>query len=163
MPSIAHDPELAADTERLHAALKHLLRVYQFRDRDRICCHDVSVTQCHALERLVEDGSMSQNELAAALYLDKSTTSRVVSALERKGYLARTPDPEDGRANRLRATPAGAALVAAIEADILAREARLLADFDPEVRRSMARLVDELARAQASMIDASGGSCCTLD
>jgi MarR family transcriptional regulator, 2-MHQ and catechol-resistance regulon repressor len=163
MPSSVHDPDIGADTARLHDALKHLLRVYQYRDRDRICCHDVSVTQCHALEHLVEEGAIGQNELAAALYLDKSTTSRVVSALERKGYLVRSPDPADGRARLLEVTPDGRALVAAIEADILAAQARLLAAFDPEVRKSMARLIDALARAQASTVDASGGSCCTLD
>ena len=32
-----------------------LVRVYQFRDRDHICCHDVSVTQCYALEMLVAE------------------------------------------------------------------------------------------------------------
>jgi hypothetical protein len=40
----------AGDAETFHAALSELVRVYQFRDRDRICCHDVSVTQCYALE-----------------------------------------------------------------------------------------------------------------
>jgi MarR family transcriptional regulator, 2-MHQ and catechol-resistance regulon repressor len=163
MPSILRDPDLQRDAAQLHEALKRLLRVYQYRDRDRICCHDVSVTQCHALEHLVEEGAIGQNELAATLYLDKSTTSRVVSALERKGYLVRTPDPADGRARLLEVTPEGRTLVAAIEADILAGQARLLAAFEPEVRKSMARLIDALARAQASTVDASGGSCCTLD
>ena len=46
-----------ATAEELHAALSALIRVYQFRDRDRICCHDVSVTQCYALEALVKLGA----------------------------------------------------------------------------------------------------------
>lgn len=45
-----------ADAEALHTAVADLVRVYQFRDRDRICCHDISVTQCYALEALVEHG-----------------------------------------------------------------------------------------------------------
>jgi MarR family transcriptional regulator, 2-MHQ and catechol-resistance regulon repressor len=164
VPSIpGADPELARDTVALHQALQDLLRVYQFRDRDRICCHDVSVTQCHALEQLVEQGPLSQSELAATLFLDKSTMSRVVSALERKGYLERTADPGDGRAHRLVVTPSGEALVATIEADILEREARLLSDFPSPVRQAMARLVGELARAQGARIDTRGGTCCTLD
>jgi SAM-dependent methyltransferase len=36
---------------RLYAALSDLVRVYQFRDRDRICCHDISVTQQDAILR----------------------------------------------------------------------------------------------------------------
>ena len=56
----------------------------QFRDRDRICCHDISVTQCYALETLVQQGPVRLSGLAERLFLDKSTTSRVVSTLVRK-------------------------------------------------------------------------------
>ena len=66
-----------ADAAELYDALAALVRVYQFRDRDRICCHDVSVTQCYAMEALLKIGPCSLNALAAELYLDKSTASRV--------------------------------------------------------------------------------------
>ena len=49
---------LQADSLALHEALADLVRAYQFRDRDRICCHDISVTQCYALEALKRDGPM---------------------------------------------------------------------------------------------------------
>src|SRR3954462_6510043 len=89
------DPILERDTEALYDALSELIRVYQFRDRDRICCFDVSVTQCYALEALARRGGMTLNDLAAQLYLDKSTASRVVDALERKGYMTRLTHPAD--------------------------------------------------------------------
>ena len=81
------------DAEALHAAVSDLVRIYQFRDRDRICCYDISVTQCYALECLVEHGAMRSQALAERLMLDKSTTTRVVDALERKGYVARSTAP----------------------------------------------------------------------
>ena len=84
---------LDADAGALHDALSELVRVYQFRDRDRICCHDISVTQCYALEALLRRGPSGLNELAAELYLDKSTASRVVATLERKRYISRAPPP----------------------------------------------------------------------
>ena len=87
----ALDSDLARDARAFYDALSDLVRVYQFRDRDRICCYDISVSQCYALEALVRRGGMTLNDLAAQLYLDKSTASRVVDALERKGYVARTP------------------------------------------------------------------------
>jgi hypothetical protein len=68
---------LHEDARAVHEALSDLVRVYQFRDRDRICCHDVSVTQCYALEALIRRGPITLGELAAELYLDKSTASRV--------------------------------------------------------------------------------------
>ena len=85
------DLALERDVHLFYDALSDLIRVYQFRDRDRICCYDVSVSQCYGLEALVRRGPMTLNDLAAHLYLDKSTASRVVDALERKGYVARSP------------------------------------------------------------------------
>ena len=91
---------LDRDAEALQSAVADLVRVYQFRDRDRICCHDVSVTQCYALETLVEQGPLRLGALAQRLFLDKSTTSRVVATLVKKGYVEQQPDASDGRATR---------------------------------------------------------------
>lgn len=161
-PSIGRgDLPASEDARELHHALSDLLRAVQFRDRDRICCYDVSVTQCYALEVLAGRGPMRSNELAAALYLDKSTTSRVVDALVRKGYAERRPDPEDGRAVQVVVTPAGTSLYRRIEADLLGDVEALIGELEPDVRRAAVRLVRRLAEAGACRIDASGG-CCTL-
>lgn len=162
LPVLPADPGLARETEELYDALEDLLRVYQFRDRDRICCFDISVSQCYGLEGLVRRGSMTLNDLAAYLYLDKSTASRVVDALERKGYVARTPHPNDRRALLLEATPAGRELEGKIRESILAEERQLLVDFAPEVRQAMTLLLRRLARAAGANVEASGGSCCRL-
>ena len=156
------DLGLAQDTEELYDALEDLLRVYQFRDRDRICCFDVSVSQCYALEELVRRGAMTLNDLAAYLYLDKSTASRVVDALERKGYVTRSPHPEDRRALLLEATSAGRTLEGRIRDSILAEERGLVADFAPEVRKAMTQLIRRLARAAQAQVEAGGGTCCRV-
>ena len=160
--SEAVDPTLERDTRALYGALSDLVRVYQFRDRDRICCYDISVSQCYALEALVHQGGMTLNELAAHLYLDKSTASRVVDSLERKEYVTRTPHPSDRRAVLLEPTPAGRELCGRIEADILAEERSLLAGFDPEVRQAMTELLARLARAASARVQTGGGSCCRV-
>lgn len=149
------------DTKAFYEALSDLIRVYQFRDRDRICCYDVSVSQCYALEALIQS-EKTLNDLAAHLYLDKSTASRVVDALERKGYVERAPHPADRRALLLTPTPSGRELHARIQRDLLEEEEALLAGFAPEVRRSMIQLLRQLARAAASRVDAGGGSCCRV-
>ena len=83
---------LQRDAEGLHLALAELVRVYQFRDRDNICCHDISVTQCYALETIVDHGPLRLGGLAERLFLDKSTTSRVVATLVKKRYVQQRPD-----------------------------------------------------------------------
>ena len=157
----AETSRLEVDATSLHEALTELVRVYQFRDRDRICCHDISVTQCYALEALLRRGPSGLNELAAELYLDKSTASRVVAALQRKKYVSRSAHPADGRAIVLIVTPAGRRLYDRIRADLIAETQGLLEDFEPEVREGAARLIRRLARAAAARSGvAPGVGCC---
>ena len=160
-PSPAASSTLEVDAERLHAALSELLRVYQFRDRDRICSYDVSVTQCYALEALVRRGPCGLNELAAELFLDKSTASRVVATLERKRYISRAEHPQDKRAVVLKLTPAGRRLHDRIRADLVEQTRHVLADMDPVVRRSAPELLLRLARAAADRAGVgAAASCC---
>ena len=135
------------DARALQAAVADLVRVYQFRDRDRICCHDISVTQCHALEALVEHGPMRLSELTDRLFLDKSTTSRVVQTLVKKGYVEQRPDATDGRASALHATRAGRSLCARIIDDLVDQQKELLADLAPDVRAGVVDVIRRLARA----------------
>jgi DNA-binding MarR family transcriptional regulator len=153
---------LREDARAVHEALSDLVRVYQFRDRDRICCHDVSVTQCYALEALIRRGPITLGELAAELYLDKSTASRVVGALERKRYVARSPHPTDGRAVLLRPTAAGDRLHAMIRKDLIEEATALLRDFEPRVRKAAAQIMARLARAAAARSGlGEGAACCS--
>jgi len=154
------DRELQGHAESLHEALSELVRVYQFRDRDRICCHDISVSQCYALEALVRRGPCGLNELAAELYLDKSTASRVIVALERKRHVRRARHPQDGRAVVLTVTPAGQRLLGRIRSDLVAEARQLVEDFEPETRQGAARLILRLARAAALRSGVTAGTAC---
>ena len=138
---------LLDDAEALNTALSNLLRVYQFRDRDKICCYDISVTQCYALEALVENGPMRSQALAERLLLDKSTTTRVVDALVRKGYVERAMAADDARALSLRVTRSGTTLYEKIDRELIAQQAELLRDFDPKARAAATELIQRLAKA----------------
>jgi MarR family 2-MHQ and catechol resistance regulon transcriptional repressor len=138
---------LDRDAAELHAAVADLVRVYQFRDRDRICCHDISVTQCYALETLVQHGPMRLNALAERLFLDKSTTSRVVSTLARKGYVVQRVDATDGRALTLTATRQGQRLCSRITDDLVEQQKELLQDLEPDVRAGVIQVLRRLSRA----------------
>ena len=156
---------LDRDAADLHAAVADLVRVYQFRDRDRICCHDVSVTQCYALETLVEHGSMRLSALAERLFLDKSTTSRVVATLVKKGYVEQAADAQDGRAIALSATRKGRGLCARITDDLVDQQKQLLQDLDPDVRVGVVRVLRRLAQAadarfRSGMVAGETRTCC---
>jgi DNA-binding MarR family transcriptional regulator len=152
---------LDRDARGLHEAVADLVRVYQFRDRDRICCHDVSVTQCYALETIVEHGPLGLRALADRLFLDKSTTSRVVSTLVRKGYVEQRADAKDGRATTLSATRQGQRLCARITDDLVDQQKLLLQDLDPDVRAGVVQVLRRLAHAADARFRSgvSGGAC----
>ncbi len=159
---VSVDATVRNDARRFSDGLGALLRLVQFRDRDRACCYDVSVTQCYALTGVVRAGELTVNELAAHLYLDKSTASRVANSLVEKGYLQRVRDQRDARVVRLAATPAGGALHKRIEDDLTQEYTDLLSDFEPEVRGAMNRLMERLAASFAARVEVSGGSCCVV-
>ncbi len=159
----ASDMSLDQDAAALYDALSDLIRLYQFRDRDQICCHDISVTQCYALDALARHGQLTLNELASHLYLDKSTVSRVVNAIERKRLVRRRRHAQDGRAVCLELTAPGRQLCDRIRLEIQEREKRLLADFDPHVRAAMIELVARLAQAAKERVSTTGGTCCSTD
>jgi len=156
----ATDPALDADSLALHRVLSDLTRMLQFRDRDRICCHDVSVTQCYALEALVVRGELTLNELARELYLDKSTASRVVDALVAKAYAERRPHPQDGRAVQITPTRAGRRLYETIDAELLGEVRGVVAGFSPAVRQSMSEVLRRLVRAAGPRLAGGGAACC---
>lgn len=157
------DASLDREGETLRDALTQLVRVLQFRNRDCLCDREISATQCHALEAVLERGPLTLNALSAALYIEKSTASRVVAGLVKKGYVAKTSHPRDGRAVLLHATETGRRFCAEIQQDLLADCKRLLSDFDPEIRAAMTALISRMARAAAARVDTSGGACCTVD
>jgi DNA-binding MarR family transcriptional regulator len=152
--------DLDRDTKDLYAALNDLVRLYQFRDRDTICCHDVSVTQCYALQALARCGALRLTELADELMLDKSTTSRVAETLERKGYVRRAAHPDDGRAMQIEMTPKGRKLCTCIEEELLEEEKAIMAKLHPEVRRAAIGVVRDLAGLAAARIGRTA-NCCT--
>jgi MarR family transcriptional regulator, 2-MHQ and catechol-resistance regulon repressor len=160
-PSRPSPARLRKDAERLHAAVTELVRLYQFRDRDRICCHDISITQCHALELLVERGPSRSQALADALMLDKSTTTRVVDALVRKGYVERRADLDDARAHALTITRSGRALYERINGELIDQQVEILRDLDAGVRDGATEVLRRLTRAaQARLVGGSAAAGC---
>lgn len=152
-----------AEAEDFHRALRDLIRLHQMRDRDRVCCYDVTVSGAHALEVLARLGAIPLNRLATELFVDKSTASRIVGGLEERGYVARVPDPEDRRALRLELTESGVETERRLRDDNVECTAGLLAGFPPEVRKGMLTFLRQFVRTSATQAGATNASCCEPD
>lgn len=156
------EPTLQKDAEAFSDALGELIRVVQFRDRDRACCYELSVSQCYALKAIADASRLTVNELAAYLYLDKSTASRIANGLVDKGLVARARDESDKRIVHLIPTETGREVHGRIETDLALEYAELLEDFDPEFRTAIVKLVRRLRRSFAARVETEGGSCCVV-
>ncbi len=67
----------------------------------------MTMPRCHALIELADRGSLTVVQLAELLRLDKSTTSRVVSRLEKEGLIQSRTNAADRRQKPLFLTPSG--------------------------------------------------------
>ena len=159
MPRIGDQEDLERDAAALQRVLTDLLRVYQFRDRDAVCCYDVSMGQSHGLERLANRGPMTLNEFAASLFLEKSSASRLADGLERKGYIRRKPGLEDARYIRLELTRRGRTLQDQIERDLLEERAQVLAGLTSEERKLVIESIARLSGAASAGVSTDGGCC----
>jgi DNA-binding MarR family transcriptional regulator len=112
--------------ERLHRLTKELIRRYQFRDWNQICCYGISISQSHILDVLVEAGDLTMQQLARRMFKSVSTMTRVVAQLVKRGHVTRRKDPEDGRVVRVAITPQGKAIVAAINRDLIETQKAIL-------------------------------------
>ncbi|MDD5544753.1 MAG: MarR family transcriptional regulator [Acidobacteriia bacterium] len=138
---------LHRQAETLHQTLQELLQRYQFRNRNEICCFDVSVSQCNALEMLADYEPVSVGELARRMFLEISTVSRVLDQLEKKAYVRRTPAPEDNRAWKLRLTARGRKLLEKTRALSIGQEMEVLKQVPAASRQHVVQAIRSLLQA----------------
>lgn len=139
--------ELKSQARRLYGVFSDMLRRYQFRDREQICCHGVSVSQCYALEALDQRDSMTMGDLAGHLCLKMSSMTRVIDALFESGLVRRSDDPEDRRVCRVQITAKGKALVAKVQRGLVDEYEQVLQNVPPASREAVIRAVTELLSA----------------
>jgi DNA-binding MarR family transcriptional regulator len=91
-----------------------LFRTYQLimrRLEQALDSQGLSLPQFEVLAHLHFDGAITQNELAQRLLVTKGNVCGLIDRMETAGLVGRTTDPADRRANRLRLTARGTALL----------------------------------------------------
>jgi len=97
--------------------------------------HGISMWAYIVLSALRDGPTRTQVALAAAIGADKTRLIPVLDDLQRRGLIAREPDPADRRVRLLSLTPAGRDMRRVVRADIRAAEESLLAGL-PEGDRA---------------------------
>ena len=106
----------------------------------------LSLSTLGALSTLASRGPMRLTDLTATEQVTQPAMTQIVSRLERDGLVTRDSDPHDGRAVLVRTTDAGAALVAARQADRLTYLTGLFDLLSPTDRDAIASAVPALTR-----------------
>jgi DNA-binding MarR family transcriptional regulator len=92
----------------------------------------ISAAHVHITRHLAVEGSRL-TELAERAGMTKQAMGDLVNQCEAWGLVLREPDPHDGRARRVRFTPAGLAWLAAFRKAVAQAEDEFRAEVGPEV------------------------------
>ncbi|MGD9210969.1 MAG: MarR family transcriptional regulator [Desulfobacteraceae bacterium] len=66
---------------------------------------DMTAEQWGTVLILLNGEAMTQRQLGERLYLEKSSVSRLIDGLERRGWIVRTKNPKDSRQKLITLTP----------------------------------------------------------
>jgi DNA-binding MarR family transcriptional regulator len=88
--------------------VSRFVRAFGLHQPDQTPCGTpIAVSEAHAISELAREGELRQIDLVRRLKLEKSTTSRLVSQIVKRGWAERGPAPDDGRGVLVRLTPQG--------------------------------------------------------
>ncbi len=139
-------PSLLRDAAALYEAATAFIRIYQFRDRDQALRFGLTVVQAYTIDVLLSSRGDSLTGLARALRLDKSTMSRVISGMTKRGLVEWSRPDQDRRAKQIVASPEGRRRYERLRRAIVRDNVRLLASYTPAARRAVITALRELAQ-----------------
>ena len=145
-------------TKQIKVRDRHVRALLDAYPRIYFACHtrhvrdpgtgaDVSTHQASILDHLDEVDPMSMTDLAGHMGVTVATMSLAVDRLERRAYVRRDRDPDDGRRVLLRVTPAGLRLREAKSVLDPVRVEQVLAQLSPADRTAALAGLELLARA----------------
>lgn len=112
----------------------------------------MSITEAHTINELHRAGPVSQQHLAAALRLQKSTVSRLVDQLEADGVVRRETNPADRRSVLVSLTALGSKRAGRLDDARRDLFCRLLADLTPNERTMVVAGLSRLKEAADAAI-----------
>jgi len=111
---------------------------------------DITPVQFGLLHVLAASPVLDQITLAKRVALDAATSGSVISRLEAKGWIVRTPDTQDRRRKLLQITPEGQAMLHGITGAVVRAQSQMLAPLSEHDQQQLMRLLSHLVGAHES-------------
>jgi DNA-binding MarR family transcriptional regulator len=146
-PPAADPPESTIDAARLRVAIARLCRWLRRHE-----LAGMTPTQLSALATVERAGPLRLGDLAAAEGIAPSTLTRLVTALEERGFLARQSVPGDARASTMAITESGHQMLEMLRRESTTRLAESLSTLSPGQLAALAEALPVLEQL------VSGGS-----
>ncbi|MBQ0037599.1 MAG: MarR family transcriptional regulator [Clostridiales bacterium] len=127
---------------RLGELHKHLKRVQS----QMLEAYHISLMEYHILIIMMRMQRVSQNDLAAALDVDKALISRQIQSMEQKGLLHGTPDPECRRKKVLSLSVQAQELIPQLQEVHRRSLERIFSDFPEQQLREFQFILEGLVR-----------------
>jgi DNA-binding MarR family transcriptional regulator len=129
------------------AVLSRVTRLARHLDRERRAAFTEQGLEAYefdvltALRRAGPPYELTPGQLVRETLVGSGTMTNRLDRLEARGLIGRRPDPEDGRARRIRLTAQGRDRADTAVADLLDRERQLLAGLSEPDRDRLAQLL----------------------
>jgi DNA-binding MarR family transcriptional regulator len=136
--------------DRVSLALVRLIKLMKSMRQHAPRVHPAVDSTAYPILFTLADEPHRVSALAELVHSDVSTVSRQVSALVTHGLLDKVSDPDDGRAQVVRLSPEGEALVERIRADRNEWFRTLLDDWTPDDARTFATHLERFGDALES-------------
>ncbi len=138
----------------LHRALQLALDVYAAETGPGA----VTQRQYAVLAAVAEHEGLTQTDLVRATGIDRSTLADMIARMISKAYLARERSTTDGRANTVRLTETGRAILDEAAPRVGAADGRILGYLAANTRESFLGVLRDLAKAgEKALIDGELG------
>lgn len=141
---------LESEPFRLASSPSHLLHRVEQLAADRFAQlvggDHVTLRQFTVLVAISQQPGLSQSELVRATGIDRSTLADMMTRMEKKGWVTRTPSTTDARALSIRMAREGSTLLAATERYAMAADAAILDALPRTKRKSFMNIITKLIR-----------------
>ena len=140
---------VTAGDETLADVFWAVARLMRHRSRTTAEAFGVTPGQARALGQLAQHGDLRLSALSELLRIAPRSGTEVVDALEERGLVQRSPDPDDRRATLVTLTPEGERVAAGLRAAQRTEADAFFGTLNPGDREVLTRILTDLRAADS--------------